>query len=56
MLTYGDGLSDVDVPALLAFHRAHGKVATVTGVRPQSRFGELAVDGDAVTTFSEKPE
>ena len=55
MLTYGDGLSNVDVNAQLAFHRAHGKVATVTGVRPQSRFGELAVDGDAVTTFSEKP-
>jgi glucose-1-phosphate cytidylyltransferase len=55
MLTYGDGLSDVDVPALLDFHRAHGKVATVTGVRPQSRFGELAVDGDRVTAFSEKP-
>ncbi len=55
MLTYGDGLSDVDLPALLDFHRAHGKVATVTGVRPQSRFGELSVDGDRVTAFSEKP-
>ena len=55
MLTYGDGVADVDVPSLLAFHRAHGKVATVTGVRPQSRFGELDVAGDAVTTFSEKP-
>ncbi|HTJ43783.1 MAG TPA: glucose-1-phosphate cytidylyltransferase [Kofleriaceae bacterium] len=55
MLTYGDGLSDVDVPALLEFHASHGKIATVTGVRPQSRFGELAVDGDRVTTFSEKP-
>ena len=55
LLTYGDGLADVDVPAQLAFHRAHGKVATVTGVRPQSRFGELTVDGDRVTAFSEKP-
>jgi glucose-1-phosphate cytidylyltransferase len=55
LLTYGDGLADVDVPATLAFHRAHGKVATVTGVRPQSRFGELIVDGPRVSRFSEKP-
>ncbi len=55
MLTYGDGLSDVDVPALLEFHRAHGRLATVTGVRPPSRFGELVVEGPAVRRFSEKP-
>jgi glucose-1-phosphate cytidylyltransferase len=55
MLTYGDGLSDVNVPALVEFHRKHGKLATVTGVRPQSRFGELIVDGDQVRQFSEKP-
>jgi glucose-1-phosphate cytidylyltransferase len=55
MLTYGDGLADVDLAGLLAFHRAHGKIGTVTGVRPQSRFGELLVDGASVTEFSEKP-
>lgn len=54
-LTYGDGLSNVDIPALRAFHRAHGRFATVTGVRPQSRFGELIVEGERVTRFSEKP-
>lgn len=55
MLTYGDGLCDVDLAALLRFHRQHGKIGTVTGVRPQSRFGELAVRGDHVSAFSEKP-
>ena len=55
LLTYGDGLSDVDVPASVAFHQAHGKLATVTGVRPPSRFGELVVDGSRVDKFSEKP-
>jgi glucose-1-phosphate cytidylyltransferase len=55
MLTYGDGLSDVDLESLVDFHSGHGKIATVTGVRPQSRFGELVVDGDRVTEFSEKP-
>lgn len=55
MLTYGDGLCDVDLRALVAFHRAHGKIGTVTGVRPQSRFGELLTDGDRVDRFSEKP-
>lgn len=56
MLTYGDGLANVDIPALLRFHRAHGKLATVTGVRPPGRFGELAIDGSRVTSFSEKPD
>jgi glucose-1-phosphate cytidylyltransferase len=55
LLTYGDGLSDVPVPETVAFHREHGKIATVTGVRPQNRFGELVVEGGDVTRFSEKP-
>lgn len=56
MLTYGDCVSDVDITALLAFHRAHGRLATVTAVRPPARFGELALTGDAVTEFAEKPQ
>jgi glucose-1-phosphate cytidylyltransferase len=56
MCTYGDGLGDVDITALLAFHRAHGKLATVTAVRPPARFGDLALDGDSVRTFAEKPQ
>lgn len=56
MATYGDGLSDVDLQALLAFHRAHGKLATVTAVRPPARFGGLRLTNDAVTEFSEKPQ
>lgn len=56
MATYGDGLSDVDLTALLAFHRAHGKLATVTAVRPPARFGGLRLTGDAVAEFSEKPQ
>jgi glucose-1-phosphate cytidylyltransferase len=56
MCTYGDGLADVDLTGLLEFHRAHGRLATVTGVRPPSRFGELITDGNLVTRFSEKPE
>ena len=55
MLTYGDGVADIDLPALVRFHEAHGRVATVTGVRPSSRFGELLASGDSVTAFSEKP-
>ena len=56
MLTYGDGVANVDLGALLAFHREHGKIATVTGVRPPSRFGELKTEGDLVDEFLEKPE
>lgn len=56
MLTYGDGVSNVDLGALLAFHRSHGKLATVTAVRPPARFGDLAIDGDAVRQFAEKPQ
>ncbi len=55
-VTYGDGVSDVDLASALAFHRAHGGLATVTGVRPPSRFGELQTDGTRVRVFSEKPQ
>jgi glucose-1-phosphate cytidylyltransferase len=57
MVTYGDGLADVDIRALLAFHRSHGKMATVTAIRPNLRFGLLDLDAkDFVTQFSEKPK
>ena len=56
MVTYGDGLADIDLAEAMAFHRAHGRVGTVTGVRPSSQFGVLGVDGDDVVAFSEKPE
>jgi glucose-1-phosphate cytidylyltransferase len=55
-VTYGDGVADVNIDALLAFHRAHGKIGTVTAVRPPSKFGALALDhGDVVDSFTEKP-
>jgi len=54
--TYGDGVADVDLDAQLKFHRAHGKLATVTAVRPLSRFGALTMDGERVTGFREKPD
>jgi glucose-1-phosphate cytidylyltransferase len=54
-LTYGDGVADVDVSALVDFHRAHGKLATVTAVTPLARFGALDIDGDTVARFVEKP-
>lgn len=56
MLTWGDGVSDVDLNRLLAFHRAHGKLATMTAVRPPARFGHLDIQGDAIREFSEKPQ
>ena len=56
LLTYGDGVSDVDLKDLLHFHREHGKMITLTGVKPPSRFGELNVNGDQVTSFEEKPQ
>jgi glucose-1-phosphate cytidylyltransferase len=56
MVTYGDGLGNVDIPALIAFHRRHGKLATLTAVRPPARFGGLVFDGDLVAEFSEKPQ
>lgn len=56
MLTYGDGVADVDIGRLLAFHRRQGRIATLTAVRPAARFGGLAFDGDVVTEFREKPQ
>lgn len=56
MLTWGDGVSDIDLDELLAFHRSHGKLATVTAVRPPARYGHMMFDGDRVTKFSEKPQ
>lgn len=55
-LTYGDGVGDVDVSKLLEFHRNHGRTATLTGVYPPGRFGELAVTDGAVQAFNEKPQ
>ena len=54
-MTYGDGLSDVDVAALLAFHRGHGRLATVTAVSPRARFGALTVEDNRAVSFDEKP-
>lgn len=56
MLTYGDGVSDIDLDALLAFHRSHGKLATVTAVRPPARFGDLRIERERVVHFEEKPQ
>jgi glucose-1-phosphate cytidylyltransferase len=56
MFTYGDGLADVDLGALIEFHRGHGRLATVTAVQPPGRFGALVTDGDQVTGFTEKPQ
>lgn len=55
-LTWGDGVSDVDLDALLAFHRSHGRIATVTAVRPPARFGHLQLEDDQVIEFTEKPQ
>jgi glucose-1-phosphate cytidylyltransferase len=56
MLTWGDGVSDLDLNKLLEFHRSHGKLATVTAVRPPARFGLLELEGNRVVSFSEKPQ
>lgn len=56
MVTYGDGLGSIDINALLDFHESHGRLATVTAVRPPSRFGALQIEGDTVKQFSEKPQ
>ncbi|HEY3375061.1 MAG TPA: glucose-1-phosphate cytidylyltransferase [Candidatus Aquicultor sp.] len=56
MLTYGDGLSNVNIKDLVAFHQAHGKLATITAVRPPARFGGLVLDDGKVQEFSEKPQ
>lgn len=56
LMTYGDGVSNVDIGKLLAFHKSHGKLATLTAVRPPARFGGIRFDGDAVVRFEEKPQ
>ena len=56
MVTYGDGVCNLDLRSLLAFHKAHGKLATVTAVRPPARFGGINFDGDMVASFTEKPQ
>jgi glucose-1-phosphate cytidylyltransferase len=56
MLTWGDGVSNVNLDELLAFHRSHGKLATMTAVRPPARFGHLKFEGDQVVSFTEKPQ
>jgi glucose-1-phosphate cytidylyltransferase len=56
MLTWGDGVADIDLRELLAFHRSHGKLATLTAVHPVARFGHLDLEGDRVVEFSEKPQ
>jgi len=56
MFTYGDGVADINLDALLQFHKTHGKLATVTAVRTPARFGRLAIKNDQVTDFYEKPE
>ena len=56
MLTYGDGVANIDLHALLACHRAQGRLATVTAVRPPARFGSITLDGDSIVRFDEKPQ
>ena len=56
MLTYGDGVSNINLDQLLDFHRRHGKMVTMSAVRPAARFGELVIDNDRVESFKEKPQ
>ncbi len=56
MVTYGDGLSNINIKKLLDFHKNHGKIATITAVRPSARFGELSINDNTVTSFKEKPQ
>lgn len=56
MLTYGDGIADIDIEKLLDFHNRHGKLVTMSAVRPGARFGELELDGSSVLSFEEKPQ
>ena len=56
MVTWGDGLSTVDLDALIDFHRSHGKLATLTAVRPPARFGHIDLEGDRIIEFNEKPQ
>jgi glucose-1-phosphate cytidylyltransferase len=55
-LTYGDGVADIDIRKLVEFHESHGKIATITAVRPPSRFGEIRIEESFVTEFNEKPQ
>ena len=56
LLTYGDGLANLDISALIDFHRSHGKMVTITAVHPGARFGELEINGERVSSFKEKPQ
>ena len=56
MMTYGDGVSDINLKDLFQFHRSHKKLATITAVRPPARFGEMVFEGDKIVKFSEKPK
>ena len=56
MLTYGDGVSNIDIDALLKFHKSHGKMITISAVRPNARFGEIQMEGNKVISFQEKPQ
>lgn len=56
LMTWGDGVSDVDINKLIEFHKSHGKLATVTAVRPQARYGHMRFEGDCVVAFEEKPQ
>lgn len=56
LMTYGDGVTDSNLDATIRFHQSHGRLATLTAVRPASRFGELTLDGHSITGFREKPE
>ncbi len=56
LLTYGDGISDIDISKLVNFHKQHGKMVTVTGVHPTARFGEIKIENEQVVSFKEKPQ
>jgi glucose-1-phosphate cytidylyltransferase len=56
MVTYGDGVADIDIKRLVAFHESHGRLGTITAVRPSSRFGEVVIDRGVVQAFAEKPQ
>ena len=56
LITWGDGVADIDIASLLDFHRSHGKLATLSAVRPPARYGHLELSGDTITSFTEKPQ
>jgi glucose-1-phosphate cytidylyltransferase len=56
MLTYGDGIADIDINQLIAFHKSHGKLVTLTGINPSVRFGKLKIEGNTIQSFREKPD